>query len=149
MGVLPADQAWNVKDKSFPTQLHQNFNTLSIVLSQKESGIYSVLQTETGIIQYPEQNGGTAVKRKSFHIAALENGPSTQTYPHGLKFAKIFHYWGIANDTTAGIALTLPFMSTVAGDAIEVWIDTTNIYIRIGKNRSSYEADVYIEFLLK
>jgi len=141
-------QVWDPQDPYFSSQLYHNFNDLALVLSTKESGYYSSLATATGMVIFPEENGGKPGLRINVDVGALRNAPGTQEVVHGLKFTRCIRIWGMASKSTVNKEqLPLPFISAVAADIINIYADKDKIYIIVGKDRSDYTANICIEFL--
>lgn len=125
----------------------KDLNKISLVLATKQSGYYSSLEYGSGATIFPEDNGGNPAKCKYFEIGALPAAAGTSTTAHDLVFTRTVRIYGTVDDATSGISLPLPYPSSTAADIVELYIDNTNIYIIVGKDMSSYDARVYIEFI--
>ena len=149
MPQKPTSQVWNTSDKSFPRQITQNFNNVSISLATKESGYYTSLASPAGIKMFPEENGGKPGTRKCFKVTALPDfaPTTTTTIAHGESPTQAVFLRGMAYNSTTGVSLPIPYASSTAADIIEMYSDGTNIYIIVGKDMSAYSAEVYFDFI--
>jgi len=156
MANIPISQIWDVSDKDFASQIYRNFNNVSLVLSMKESGYYSVLESPTGKTIFPEYKGGKQPFRKYFEVDALPGAPGTLQIAHGLTavpaaplFTKMVRIYGQANKMTAAVkCIPIPHASATAADIVEIYVDETNINIVVGKDMSAYSAEVCFEYLI-
>ena len=111
--------------------------------------IYSLEEREVGV-----WTDGKPLYEITIHINALPSTTYTLVrYPHGIvNVDKICDYQAIARWTTGETShldhLALPTTSSadIARSSIETTVDTTNIYIRCGYDRSSLSADYTIRY---
>lgn len=111
--------------------------------------IYSLEEREVGV-----WTDGKPLYEITIHINALPSTTYTLVrYPHGIvNVDKICDYQAIARWTTGEtshldhLALPTTSSSDIARSSIETTVDTTNIYIRCGYDRSSLSADYTIRY---
>lgn len=111
--------------------------------------IYSLEEREVGV-----WTDGKPLYEITIHVNALPSTTYTLvSYPHGIvNIDKICDYQAIARWTTGETShldhLALPTASStdIARSSIETTVDTTNIYIRCGYDRSSLSADYTIRY---
>lgn len=86
-------------------------------------------------------NDGTTVKdlyQKTRSIGALPNN-AQQTYAHGItNLSRVFSVNGVAYSQASGIFIPLPFSAATLDANISVSVDSTNITIVTGRDRSSF-----------
>lgn len=146
MANIPISSDLKIDNKNFSVDLHHNFSNLALSLSSKQNGSFSALTLPAGITIFPEEDGGEQGLFVYVDVGTLPNTASTMTFPHGLTIARSVRIFGTADDTTAKINLPLPFVSSVGADVIGLYLDSTNINIIVGKDRSSYTARIGILF---
>lgn len=124
-------------------------NQMSLVLNTKDTGYYPLTEFVCGQLYFPDPTLTSAstttpvwrqVFRKVINVGTLPNAAGTKTILHnidiavGFKFTRIY---GVATDPSTSF-LPLPYSSATANDVIEVWVDATNVNIKVGKDRSGY-----------
>lgn len=136
----------------FKNELSNDVSMIANVLNKKVSGYYTLDEFITGEQWYEDPTlSSTTTQRptkrpitlKVIPLGALPNAAGTKTVAHGITFLipNTFTFTsiqGTANDRTTPKFCTLPYASGVAADAIEVWVDGTNVNITVGKDQSSF-----------
>lgn len=129
--------------------LQQQINSMNLVINTKISGYYALSEFINGAIWYPNpalnsSTPQTPIWRQEFQlvivIGTLPNAAGTLTVAHGLTVTSGYsftHIYGSANDPSTTF-IPLPYASPVLADNIELWADTTNVYIKVGKDRSGF-----------
>ena len=138
--------------KAFLTSLTENVNNILLSVNAKDIGIYDSNETLAGQSYFDaDRQDQRPVYRKVIDFGALKNAAGTTTAAHGLDAAweyKFTRIYGATSDPTAKVYLPLPYSSATAADVIEVYIDSTNVNIQVGKDRSSYTTTyIVIEYL--
>jgi hypothetical protein len=140
--------------KQMLVTLYQTVNNIVLALNKKETGIYDLNEFVTGSTLFPNPAlthassitpAARQVFRKVISIGTLPNAAGTKTVAHGITFSSnttFLKIFGAAYDPVGIVALPLPYTSTVGND-IEVWVDATNINVRVTSNRSAYTV-VYV-----
>lgn len=140
-------------------RLYRNINNIAIQVNKKDSAIYSQEEFVCGQIYFPTPGVTSAssvkaaprqVYRKVVNFGALGNA-TTVSVPHGITITSSFVFtriYGCASDTAAKIYLPLPYHDlSTANACIELWVDSTNVNIKVGTTRTSYNAYVVLEYL--
>lgn len=131
---------------NFMVSLVENINEMLLSLNSKDIGIYTNLETISG--QKYNASGEAnevAVLRKVIDFGSLPNS-TTKSVAHGLtstwkyKFTRIY---ATASDSTNKVYLPIPYSSSTSADIIELHVDNTNVNIKTGKDRTSYDT-VYV-----
>lgn len=137
--------------RKFMISLVENINSISVALSDKDVGIYSEFEILSGQKYFP-LSGGTqrATYRKVIDFGALPN-TTTKTVAHGLDSAwayKFTRIYCVSSDSTSKVYVPIPYASSTTADIIELWVDSTNINIKTGKDRTAFDTTyVVIEYL--
>jgi hypothetical protein len=148
--------------KELLVRLYQNINNIALVLNTKESGYYDTNQFVTGSIFYPNpaNNSQTSpykaaiyrqVNRKVIIFGALPN-TGTKSVPHGITVTPHTTWVTSTAEATDPIGLQgifLPYASPILANNIEINVDSTNVNITTGSNRSNFTiCNVTLEFLI-
>lgn len=167
----PTTNVWDVNEiltlenidpklKELLVRLYQNLNLMSILLNIKDSGFYDLQEFVNGQLWFPNQttpvttfDTATALYRQNFrtvvNFGALPNA-GTKPVPHNI-FVTAMTIWtriyGAATDSAALFGIPLPYVSTTAGDSIELDITSTSVSITTAANYSAYTAVIVIEYL--
>jgi hypothetical protein len=133
-------------------------NQMSLVLNTKDTGYYPLTEFVCGQLYFPDPTLTSAstttpvwrqVFRKVINFGALPN-TATKTVAHGITITATTSFtriYGVATDPSTSF-LPLPYSSATANDVIEVWVDATNVNIKVGKDRSGYTTCyVVLEYL--
>jgi len=130
-------------------ELKEALNDLSIAVDFKESGLYGLVETVNGQNWFmdPALNSTTAQSpslrsgvRKVYNCGTLPAAAGTLTVAHGLTITAeliITRIYGAATQPSTTY-IPLPYASPVLADNIEIWLDATNINIKVGKDRSAF-----------
>lgn len=81
---------------------------------------------------------GKPIYRKVVNCGALPNN-ATKAVPHGLSGVNVIWVGGSA------LGVSLPFAASTAAETIMVWVDSTNINLRTGMDRTAYNP-AYVTF---
>jgi len=137
--------------KTFLTSLTENVNSLLLAVNAKDVGIYNDQETLAGQNYFDnDKNEQRPVFRKVINFGALPNA-ANKTVAHGLdstwsyKFTRIY---GVASDSTNKLYLPIPYATATAIDIIELFVDSVNVNITTGKDRTAYDTTyVVLEYL--
>ena len=153
---IGSTQIWEIPDPSSPqfkeliVKLHQNINSIAILLNLKDTGQYSPNEFVCGQ-QYALGDNPSQIFRKLINFGALPD-TDTKTIAHGIAptvDAKFTRIYGAASDTTNRLYLPLPYASSTAANNIELSVDATNVTIITGSNRSAYASTfIVLEYML-
>ena len=92
---------------------------------------------------------GKTIYRKTIHTGTLPNSGNIQV-AHGISYSSIIKVEGIAqgNSSLSYTSFSLPFSGSVVNSAsfIQIWVDTTNITISTGSDRSAYDSYVTLYY---
>ena len=144
----------NPSMKELLVKMYQNLNLMAMTVNNKDSGMYLNINEYACGQTYFSVNANTgaqrAVYRKVINFGALPNA-ATKTVAHGITVNSSYIFtriYGTASDTTANVYLPLPYHDlTTANACIELWVDGTNVNIKTGTTRTSYDAYVVLEYL--
>lgn len=134
--------------KELLVRLYQILNMMAININLKETGYYVTSEFVTGQKFFPTNIDSTTqgspqyreTYRKVVNFGALPN-TATKSVAHGITcdantiFTKI---QGNASDQTNKVYLPLPYASSTLINNIELYVDSTNVNIITGSNRSTY-----------
>jgi hypothetical protein len=150
--------------KDFLVRLYQATNNISIVVNIKDSGYYDTQEFINGQLFFPDKSlsSSTAkapefrqVFRMVVNFGALPNTTS-KSVAHGIDintatdnnlytFTRIY---GCTSDTTGFTYLPIPYASSTAANNIELSVNSTNVVITTGINRTNYDTTyVVLEYL--
>jgi hypothetical protein len=154
--------------KELLVRLYQNLANIANVLNIKDSGYYNVLEFVNGQLFFPNPNfdsqtSQTAtyrqVIRKVINFGPLPN-TGTKSVAHGITciafsagppivpgttFTRIY---ATATDNTGLNYIPIPYASPILANNIELSVDSTNVTITTGSNRSNFNIClVILEFL--
>lgn len=153
-------------NSTFSTDLRNYLNLLTLTLNTKESGYYPQEEILNGQLFYPDytnfvsSTSGNLQYRPIYRITvdtgALANA-GTSTTPHGITFSpalpaattfRATRIYGAATDPATHTMLPLPYASPTLNQNISVYLDTTNVYITTGINRSAFTlSQIVIEYI--
>lgn len=144
--------------RQFIVILTNTVNDICMAINNKESGYYSTYEFLTGKQLYPdpaldgttaEQPNRPGIYRKCFRYTTPLLNAGTTTIAHDLAMDtqwKVIDLWGTTFDSTAHQWLALPFAG-VAADAIDLYADFTNIYIKTQTDRTTCTfTNIVIEY---
>ena len=145
--------------KELLVRLYQNINNQALSVNVKDSGLYDTTEFVNGQIYFsnPALNSTSTttptqrqVFRKVINFGALPNAASTSV-AHDIAPTASFTFtriYGSASDTIGLNYIPLPYASPVAADNIELNLDSTNVTIKTGSNRSNFNVVyVIVEYL--
>lgn len=168
---VPQNLVWDIQQiynsdfsdeqKELLVRLYQYINNISIALNLKDTGVYNnsftTINGQTWFAN-PANNSSTpavAAARQVQRAVLLWAQPlpnaGTQTQAHNITCTAnttITRFYGAASDTTGLNYLPLPYSSNTLIDNIELSMDSTNVTITTGSNRSNFNVTyIIIEFL--
>jgi hypothetical protein len=102
---------------------------------------YTIQEVDTGT----KWVDGNAVYKKTVAIGSLPNA-TTKTVPHNIaNFSQLIKVEGSFTDGTN--SAPLPYPATTLAKAVQVYVDSSNIIVGTGENRSTYTGYVTIYYL--
>ena len=136
-------------------------NRINLAVNTKETGIYNNLQEFVTSSQYffnPALTSASsqtpsyrAVYRTVINFGALPAAAGTKSVPHHItclsstSFVKIY---AVATDPVGLNYIPIPYASSVLANNIELSVDSTNVNITVGVNRSAFTiCYVVLEYL--
>lgn len=138
--------------------INKTINLMSLVLNTKDSGYYALTEFVNGQVWFPDptlssSTAQTPTLRQVFRLVVnIGTLPAagTLTAAHGLTITSGFSFtriYGAATDPSTTF-IPLPYASPVLADNIELWVDATNVNIKVGKDRSAFTTTyVIIEYI--
>lgn len=144
--------------KDFLVSVYQAVNDISLALNLKENGYRVQEEFLTGKAYFPDPSLSSFTQQaptfrqefqKTINFGALPNNTSTSV-PHEIDFTNAFigtGFTGMATNPGNGF-LILPYVS-LAGNHVQVDIDTTNVTITTNSNRSAYTQTILTLFYIK
>jgi len=159
---LPTTQIWDSASisassgssddlKKLIIKLYENINIISEAINKKDTGIYDVNEYLCGQMYFSTAGDKQLrpVYRKVVDFGALP-AAGTKTVAHGITFnntCKTTQVYGSATNPSTGF-IPICYASPVLADNIELWVDATNVNIKVGKDRSAYtQCTVVIEYV--
>lgn len=138
--------------KDFLVRLYQRTNEIALAINIRDAGFYVEEEFING--QQWFQNKALTSKssqspqmrqvyRKVIDAGALPGAAGTQTTAHEIGITTSYSFtriYGAASDTTALEYLPIPYATATANDIIELSVDDTNVYVTVGKDRSSFDT---------
>ena len=129
------------------SNLSQSAPTISYKRYKKgfDAQSYSTSEQNT----YTTWTNGSVIYKKTIHTGTLPNSGNIQV-AHGITFNSIVKVEGIAqgNSSLSYASFSLPFSGSVANPAsfVQIWVDSTNITISTGSDRSAYDSYVTLYY---
>lgn len=154
--LLPTDFLIPTDKEDLEVKLRTYFNQIAYSVNEKETGIYDEEITVTGgqfIPTYSTQTQASAtsrpILRKTFSTGALPNATSSTT-AHNLtldtNFSVVRLYGAATNPTNSWIPI--PFASPTLNQNISLELNSTNIIITTGIDRTAYTRSfVVVEYI--
>lgn len=140
-------------------RLYQNLNNMALLLNIKDSGYYtqqefvnSQLWFQNPVLTSTSSTNPSfrQVYRLVINFGALPN-TATKSVAHNLRITPGYTFtriYGAASDTTGFNYIPIPYASPVLANNIELRVDTTNVIITTGSNRSNFNITyVILEYL--
>lgn len=144
--------------KELLVRLRQSMNDMAMVLNIKDSGYYVEQEFVNGQIFFPDPalDSTTSqapifrqVFRKVINFGALPNTGATSV-AHGLTITSGFSFtriYGAASDPSTSF-IPIPYAHPTAANNIAIDVDTTNVTITTGSDRTGYTTTyVVLEFI--
>jgi hypothetical protein len=171
---VPTTNVWDVNEiystevtspqfKELLVRLYQNINNISLLLNIKDTGYYDTQEFVNSQCYYPNPNltsqSTTTPTLRQVYRKVIRMNPTYATLPnagtiaipHGLTpnsswtFKRIY---GTASDTNGFNYLPLPYASTTLANNIELRVDSTNVYITTGSDRTNFNnVDIILEYI--
>jgi hypothetical protein len=145
--------------KELLVRLYQNLNLLATLVNLKDTGYYDLQQFINGQQYFPNPVLSSAtgtmptyrpVYRLVINFGALPNA-TTKSVAHGITctsattFTRIY---ATASDTTGFNYIPIPYASPTLVNNIELKVDSTNVTIITGSNRTNFNiCYVVLEFM--
>jgi hypothetical protein len=141
-------------------RLYQNLNLMSIVLNTKDSGFYDLQEFVDGQLWFPNPNTPVSTfdtadsiyrqdYRQVVYFPALPNATFVQM-PHNITVTAST-FWtkiqGAATDQTTLVGISLPYVSLVLADGVQVDVNNTYVTITTAADYSQYSGIVVLEYL--
>lgn len=111
------------------------FTDNAIPLSKLASINYSTTEVDTG----QKWVDGKTIYKKTINFGALPNATSKKVAHNIASFSRVIRTEGVACYTN-GVSLPLPFVSNVQNASVELSVNSTEITIAAGTNRSGATA---------
>lgn len=166
---IPSTQVWDVSEiydlnidpklRELLIRLYQNLNMMAINVNLKDTGYYDTQPFVNSQLFFPNPlytsmsttyPAFRQVFRQVLNFGALPNTGSKSvahniTCTPATTFTRIY---ATASDTTTLTYIPIPYASPVLANAIELSIDSTNVTITTGSNRSNFNVTyVIVEWL--
>lgn len=85
-------------------------------------------------------NGKMIYSKTLNNVATLPNA-SSKTLAHGISnFSSVWFVYGISSSTTTGEQIPLPYASPTASDSVSVKVDSTNVTITTGNDKTAFNT---------
>lgn len=160
---VPTNYIWDIQQlqqtegipdelKELLVRLYQNIGVIAMSLNAKDSAFYSLDEFVTGQQFFSNPSMGSAAQpnvdlrqtyRMVVNFGALP-ATTTKSVPHGIvcnagtTFTRIY---ATASDTTGLTYIPIPYASTIdSAHNVELYVDSTNVNIITGTNRSNYNV---------
>lgn len=167
---VPTTNVWDVAQlyevdvnsrefKELLVRLYQNLNVMSVVINNKDSALYTTQEFVNGqlFFQNPALTSQTTstpalrqVIRLVINFGALPN-TGTKSVAHGLTINNSYTFtriYGCASDTTGLNYIPLPYASPTLVNNIELRVNSTNVVVTTGSNRSNFNVCyIILEYL--
>lgn len=167
---VPTTNIWDVSEiltidinsekfRELLVRLYQNINTIAVVLNSKDTGYYVENEFTNGQLFFPNpiltsQSSSYPIYRNVVRyvvdFGALPNtGTKSVAHPVAPNSSYTFtRIYGCASDTTGLNYIPLPYASPVLANNIELKVDSTQVTITTGSNRSNFNVCyVILEYL--
>lgn len=140
--------------RNFLTRLRQSVNNINNAVNLKDTGFYILDEIANGQLFFPDPalTSKTArlptfrnVFRKVINFGALPN-TAAKTVAHGITIDASFTFtriYGTATNPNTSF-IPIPYASPTAANNIEISVDTTNVTITTGSNRTAYTVTYVI-----
>lgn len=144
--------------KELLVRLYQNINNIAISLNTRDAGYYVLQEFLNGQVYFPDPTlvptTTTPVVRQVFrfvvNFGALPNA-GTKSVAHGLAVTTDWTFtriYATASDTTNRVYIPIPYASPTLANNVELYVDSTNVTIVTGSNRSSFDTTyVVLEYI--
>jgi hypothetical protein len=167
---LPTTSVWDVSQlyavdvkspefKELLVRLYQNINNIALALNGKDAGYYSLLEFINGQLFFPNPllDSSTQanpifrpVTRLVVNFGGLPNA-GLKSVPHGIAINNNYTFtriYATASDTVGHTYIPIPYASPVLANNIELYVDTVNVNIVTGSNRTNFdECYVILEYI--
>ena len=137
------------KLKDILVRLYQNLNDIAIAVNLKDTGVYDTEEYISGRSFFPNTSlrstsGSTAIPRsvyrKVINFGSLPNTTS-KSVAHNLTITSSYTFtniYGVASDVSGNSYIPLPYASTTLSNNIELKVDSSNVIITTGVDRTSF-----------
>lgn len=166
---VPSTNIWDIPELSsvqdpsareLLLRLYQNINRISLVINDKDTGFYNTNEYINGQLYFPNPATTSAnanstqfrqVSRKVINFGALPGAAGTKSVAHNIIINSSFSFtriYATASDQTGLNFIPIPYASSVLVNNIELSVDSTNVNITVGSNRSNFTITyVVLEYL--
>ena len=143
--------------KELLVKLYENLNRIVLALNVKDSAYYNPTEFVTGGLLFPNPTASASAQPQWRQIFRVKPSGGTLpnagllSFPHGILFDGNYTVLSIAGAATDNVGLTylpLPYVS-VSGDAIEMWVDSTNVNIITQSDRTNYTISEIVIMYVK
>ena len=158
---VPSTNIWDVSQvyavenideglRELLVRMYQNLSNMANLLNIKDSGYYVINEflNSQGFFQNPATVNNTDIQpelrnvfRTVVNFGALPN-TGTKSVAHNIMITNTFSFtriYAAASDQTGLTYIPIPYASVTAiADNIELYVDSTNVNIITGSNRSNY-----------
>ena len=148
---LPISVDFSVDPQQFLIQLNLLYKKIASSVNSRELGFYFTEETAT-FQEYFEPNnpqGRRNVYRKVIDFGALPAAGSS-TAAHSISFDsnyRLTRLYGASSDPTGLLYIPLPYASPTLANNIELSLDSTNVIVTVGTDRSAFTTTyVVIEY---
>lgn len=128
------------------------FKRISNTMNTKEGALYLPIELAT-FQSYFTPNDPQRLRntyRMVVDFGALPNA-GTKTVPHGIAFDSNFtltRLYGAATDSIGLTYIPLPLVAIIPNNGVQLFLDSTNVIISTGTNRTNYtRSTVVIEYM--
>lgn len=143
----------------FPRDQQEFINTISLLykrianaVNTKEGALYLPQELATFQLYFTPNDPQRLrnVYRKTIDFGSLPN-TAAKAVPHGITFNSNFsttRIYGSATDPVNLVYIPLPFADPTPANNISLFLDSTNVYVTAGSNRSNFtRCTVVIEYV--
>jgi len=156
--IYAADIDPNIKE--IMVRLYQNLNLMSILLNLKETGFYDLSEFVNGQLWFPNPktkvtsfDTSDSIYRQDYtlvvYFPALPNNTFIQIAHNITVTSSTFwtYIGGAATNSTTFAGISLPYVSLVLADNVQVDVDNTYVTITTAADYSGYSGVVVLKYL--
>lgn len=162
---VPTTEEWDVAQlyqldiksqefKELLVRLYRNVNTIALSLNTRNAGFYFPQEFVDGCVWFNRTSTNPLDRRYEFRkvidFGALPN-TGIKSVAHGITVTSTLNWTQVkatATDTTGLFGIELPYASPVLANNIELYVDSTNVNVITGSNRTNFNiCTVVLEYL--